>query len=132
MPIPTSGGGQTIQNLNTLKIKFPVPANSTFVSASVAGGSNIGSGTPSVAQAGGFITLTVPGPLAAGSTATLPTVSVILKAGASGQNVQTILAGNSYTNPGITFNVKISLFGLTIPTNCFVNPSPVFSTTPIV
>jgi dehydratase len=132
MTIPTSAGGQTIVNINTVKIKFPVPANSAFVSATLTGGSNIGSGTPTVAMSGGVITMTVPGPPAAGSVATLPTVTVNLTAtGAPGSTVKTILAGSSYSNPGITFNVKISLFSLTVATNCFVNPSPVFSSTPI-
>src|SRR5205823_2291501 len=108
MPIPTTGGGQQIQNLNQLKIKFPVPAGSSFVSATLSGGSNIGSGTPTVTQASGVVTLTVPGPLAAGTTATLPSATVTMKAtGASGTVLNTILFGNSYTNPGITFNVQI-------------------------
>ena len=132
MVIPTSAGGQDIQNLTQVKIKIPVPAGSAFSAASLSGGSNIGSGTPSIAQSGGFVTLTVPGPLATGSTAILPTVNLSLVAsGVVGTQLNTILAGNSYANPGITFTVKIVLFGVTVPTSCFVNPSPTFSTTTI-
>lgn len=129
--VPSSASGQTIQNLNAVVVKFPVPAGSSFVSASVSGGSNLGSGTPTVANNSGVITLTVPGNLAGGSTAVLPTVTVNLTAtGAAPAQIKTILAGSSYSNPGITFNAKISLGN--VPTKCFVNPSPVFSTTDIV
>ena len=132
MVIPTSAGGQTIVNLNQVKIKIPVPTGSTFVSATLSGAANVGSGTPTVAQASGIITLTVPGNLNAGTTATLPTITLTLNAtGAVGTQIQTILAGNSYANPGITFNVLIQLFSITVPTTCYVTPSPVFSSTPI-
>jgi len=132
MPIPSSAGGQTIQNLSNVRIRIPVPAGSTFASATLSGGSNLGSGTPTVTQSAGVITLTVPGPLAAGTTAVLPTVNVNLQAsGSTGTVLNAILAGNSYANPGITFTVKIVLFGLSVSTNCFVSPSPVFATTTI-
>jgi len=132
MPIPTSGGGQTIQNLTNVKIKVPVPAGASFVSASLVGGSNLGSGTPTVTHSAGIVTLTIPGPLAAGTTAVLPTVKVNVQAtGSPGTALNVILAGTSYANPGITFTVKIVLFGLSVPTNCYVNPSPVFATTTI-
>lgn len=132
MVIPTTGGGQSIQYLSQVKIRIPVPTGTSFVSATLSGASNVGTGTPTVAQSGGVITLTVPGNLTAGTTATLPKITLTLKAtGGVGTQINTILAGTSYADPGITFNVKIDLFGLTVATNCFVNPSPVFSTTPI-
>jgi len=133
MTIPTSASGYTLNNINTVKIRFPVPTGSTFVSATLSGASNVGSGTPTVAQSGGVITLTVPGNLNAGTVATLPTVTLTLKAtGAVGTSINTILAGNSYANPGITFTVRVAvLFGIDVPTNCYVSPSPVFSSTPI-
>jgi len=133
MTIPTTGGGQTIQNINTLKIKFPVPANSTYVSATLSGGSNLGTGTPTVSQASGVITLSVPGNLAPGTSAVLPTISVTLKAsGPVASTIKTILAGNSFTNPGITFNTQVQvIFVIQAAVSCFVTPSPVFSTTNI-
>ncbi len=57
-----------IRNLNTVRVRFTVPAGATFVSATLSGGSNLGTGAPSVAHSGGIVTLSVPGQLAPGTT----------------------------------------------------------------
>ncbi|MFZ4433307.1 MAG: cyclodehydratase [Microthrixaceae bacterium] len=134
--VPTTGGGYPIQNLNTIKVRFDVPAGATFVSASLNGGSNLGAGTPTVALSGTQVVLSIPGNLAPGTTATLPTVTATFTAsGAVGTTLGWKLAGTSYSNPGISFTARVGsvpLFGsINVPTNCYASPNPVLGTTTI-
>ncbi|MBU6216091.1 MAG: cyclodehydratase, partial [Acidobacteria bacterium] len=134
--VPTTGGGYPIQNLNTIKVRFDVPAGATFVSASLSGGSNLGSGTPSVALSGTQVVLSIPGNLAPGSTATLPTVTATFTAsGAPAATIPWKLAGTSYANPGISFTARVGsvpfLGTINVPTTCYASPNPVLGTTTI-
>jgi dehydratase len=134
MQIPTEAGGFSVNNLHDLLLKVPVPANSTFVSATLTGGSGIGNGTPVVAEVGGVVNVTIPGPIAGGSTMQLPALHLNLTAsGAAGSTVETKLAGTSYDDSALTFtaNVKAGFFNIDVPTSCFANPSPVFTTSTI-
>ena len=130
--VPSSVGGNQVKNINTFALKIPIPANSTFVSADLAGGSGLGPTPPTIDVANNVATLSFPGPIAGGSTFKLPTVTAHLTAGQSG-TIVTKLAGTSYSDPGLTFNaVASSIIGdVTAPTSCFPNPSPVFTTTTI-
>src|SRR6266568_2288327 len=76
--VPTSASGYTVKSINGIKLEVPVPSNATYDSASLAGGSNYGSGTPSVSEASGVITISIPGPISAGTTFTLPTLTLNL------------------------------------------------------
>jgi dehydratase len=132
--VPSDAGGKKVNNLRNLALKFPVPANSTYQSATLTGGSNIGSGTPTVSQAGNVVTVTVPGPLAAGSTIQLPVLHLNLTAaGEPNTTIDTRLAGSGYTDPALTFtaNVKVAFFSVDVPASCFANPSPTFTSTTI-
>ncbi|MCO5318000.1 MAG: hypothetical protein M9942_06125 [Microthrixaceae bacterium] len=131
--IPTTGGGFNISYLRDLKVRFDVPAGSTFVGATVSGGSNLGSGTPSVSSSGGQIVLTVPGQLAPGTTAVLPTVTATLQAtGASGTQIQARMSGSGYSDPAITFTARVAvLFGIDANTSCYAPVNPVLATTDI-
>lgn len=133
--VPTTGGGYPIRNLNTVRVRFTVPAGATFVSATLSGGSNLGTGAPSVAHSGGIVTLSVPGQLAPGTTAVLPTVTVTLNAsGAPGTVLDARFAGNSYDNPSIQFTavVGVPLLGnISGTTRCFSPLNPVVATTTI-
>jgi dehydratase len=134
MTVPATAGGNTINNLRNLALKVPVPAGSTYQSAALTGGSNLGSGTPTVSQADNVVTVTVPGPLAAGSTYQLPALHLTLTAsGAPDTTIDTQVAGASYDNPGLTLtaNVKAAFFSIDVPTSCFANPSPIFTSTKI-
>jgi dehydratase len=130
--VPGEVSGNTVKNINTFALKFPIPANSTYVSADLAGGSGLGDTAPTIAVAGGVATLSFPGPIAGGATFELPTVTAHLTAGASG-TIETKLSGTSYSDPGLTFKaVAGTIIGdVTAPTACFPNPSPVFTTTTI-
>lgn len=134
--VPTTGGGYPIKRLTSLKIRFQVPAGASFVSAALSGGSNLGNGTPTVAASGNVVTLTVPGNLAPGTTAVLPTVTATLKAtGPAGTVLPAQLSGTGYADPAITFTATVSgPFGIEIsaPTNCYAPANPVLATTTVV
>jgi dehydratase len=134
MAVPATAGGYTVNKLTNVTLKVPVPANSTYVSATLDGGSNIGTATPTVSEADNVVTVTVPGPLAGGSTVQLPALHMTLTAsGDAGSSIQTTLAGTSYTDPGLTFtaNVKVTFLNVDVPATCYGNPAPIFTTTTI-
>jgi dehydratase len=133
--VPTEGGGYPIRNLNTVRVRFNVPTGATFVSASLSGGSNLGTGTPTVTQASGVVTLSVPGQLAPGTTAVLPTVTVTLNAsGAPGTVLNAQFSGSSYDSPSIQFNAVVGvpiLGNITGTTKCYSPANPVVASTTI-
>jgi dehydratase len=128
--IPASVNGYTVRRVHTMALKVPIPANSTYVSATLSGGANVG--TTNISVANGIATITASGPIAGGSTFELPTVTANLTAGASG-TIQTKLYGTSYSDPGLTFTAVVgSFFGdINVPTKCYPNPNPVITTTTI-
>lgn len=127
----TSSG--TVTQLSNLVSKVQVPANSTLVSQSIAGWANVGAGTPSSSVSGSTITVTVPGPIAANTTATLPTLTMVLKAtGAAGSRIDAKIAGTSTSSPGLTFGVKVTgtIVGTLNPTfSCYPSPNPTLHST---
>jgi dehydratase len=133
--VPTEGGGYPIRNLNTVKVRFAVPAGATYVAASLSGGSNLGAGTPTVSQSGGIVTLSVPGQLAPGTTAVLPTVTVTLNAsGAPGTVLNARFSGASYDDPAIQFTAVVGvpfLGNISGTTKCFSPTNPIVATTTI-
>jgi dehydratase len=120
--VPTSASGYTVKSINGIKLKVPVPTNSTYDSASLAGGSNYGSGKPSVSEASNVITISIPGPINAGTTFTLPTLTLKLTSGASG-TITSSLSGTSYSNPGLTFTAVISVIGISVNASAVGYPS---------
>lgn len=130
--VPTSVNGFTVRRVHTMALKLPVPANSTYVSASLSGGSNVG--TTSLSHANGVLTLTASGPMAGGATFELPTVTIRLTAGAAGTSIQTRMYGTSHSDPGLTFTAAVASFlgESSVPTRCFPNPNPVVTTTSVV
>jgi dehydratase len=133
--VPTSGGGYSIGSLTNLKVSLAVPAGATFVGATLSGGSNLGGGTPTVSQSGGKVTLTVPGPLAPGTTAVLPKLDITFQAtGGPGTLIESKFAGTSYSNPGLTFTVAVTgtpIGTITATSNCYAQPNPVLATTEV-
>lgn len=129
--VPTSASGYTISQINSIQLLVPVPTNSTYGSATLSGGSNLG-GTPTLSEANGVMTVSVPGPVSGGATFTLPTLTINVTAGSSG-TITTQLAGTSYSNPGLTFTAVISVLGIPVnaPTNGYPNPNPALATTTI-
>ncbi|CRK55529.1 putative cyclase-dehydratase [Alloactinosynnema sp. L-07] len=128
--IPGSVNGYTVRRVHTMALKVPIPANSTYVSATLSGGSNVG--TTNISVANGIATVTATGPISGGATFELPTVTANLTAGPSG-TIQTKLYGTGYTNPGLTFTAVVRSFlgDINVPTKCYPNPNPVITTTTI-
>lgn len=120
--VPTSADGYTVKQIKGIKLEVPVPANSTYDSASLAGGSNYGSGTPSVSEASGVITISIPGPISAGTTFTLPTLTLNLTSGSSG-TITSSLSGTSYSSPGLTFTAVLSVIGISVNASAVGYPS---------
>jgi dehydratase len=134
MTVPTEAGGYAVNKLTNLRLQVPVPQGSTFQSATLTGGSNLGTGVPTATQADNVVTVTVPGPIAGGATFQLPALHLGLAAtGAAGTTIDTRVAGTSYADPGLTFaaNVQVGFFAIDVPTSCFGNPSPVLTSTTI-
>lgn len=131
--VPTSASGYSIQHIQNIDLKIPVPSDSTYVSSSLSGGSDFGGGTPSVSESSGVVNIAIPGPIAAGQTFTLPTLTLDLTAGASGGTVTSTLAGTSYSDPGLTFTAVISVlfFSVNAATVGYPTSSPALTTTTI-
>ncbi|MFC7343312.1 cyclase [Saccharopolyspora griseoalba] len=130
--VPGEVNGNTVEEVRDFDLKIPVPANSTYVSADLEGGSNLGENPPTFTVDGGVATLHFDGPIAGGSEFELPTVTVHLTAGDSGA-IESKLAGTSYDDPGLTFTAVVSsLVGdVDVPSACYPNPNPVLTTTTI-
>lgn len=131
--VPTSADGYTVSQIQGIALKIPVPADSTYDSATLAGGSGYGSGKPTVSEASGLVTINVPGPIKSGTTFTLPTLTLNLTAGAAGSSIATTLSGTSYASPGLTFTAVLSVFGFSIDATAagYPSPDPTLTTTTI-
>jgi len=137
MSVPTSGGGYPISWIANVNYRFAIPAGTTFVGANLSGGSNLGTGTPSVAVTGGKLVLSVPGQLAAGTTANFPKITATFQVtGSAGSAIQTQYAGTSYGDPALTFQTRVNniplLGSVTSTSNCYAQTNPILSTTGIV
>jgi PKD repeat protein len=134
MSVPTSGEGYPISWVANVYIRFGIPAGTSFVSATLSGGANLGSGTPTVAQSGGKIVLSVPGQLSPGISAVFPKITVTLQAtGASGSTATLKYAGTSYGDPSMSFQTRVTnvpvLGSVVSSSNCFPDsPNPVLGT----
>lgn len=124
--VPSSASGFTVTSISNLKMIFPTPANSTLVSATASGGSVAGTVTTS----GGNVVLTVPGPIAGGTSFTPPAVTINVTAGTPGTPITSKYAGTSYTNPGMTMTTNVQWVG-GVATACYPNPSPTLTTTTV-
>jgi dehydratase len=129
--IPASAGGYTIKSVKDFSLVVPIPANSTYVSATLSGGSGLNS-TPTISKVGDTLVTTVPGPINGGATFQLPALTLNLTAGSAG-TITSTLAGTSYTDPGLRFTATISVVGFPIdaPTACYPSPAPTLTSTTV-
>ncbi|WP_246843427.1 cyclase [Allokutzneria sp. NRRL B-24872] len=129
--IPGAINGVKVREVKNFKLSVPVPANSTFVSVALSGGSGVG--TPTITQEGGTMVVTLAGPLKGGATIEIPTITVKLKAGASG-TIESKLGGTGFDKPGLTFVGTAEMGPLPIDAKvaCYPNPNPALTTTKIV
>ena len=130
--LPTEVKGFKLQEVRDLTLRVPVPANSSYVSARLTGGSGLNS-TPSVQLEGNVVVVKVAGPIPGGASYQLPTLSVRLKSGRPGTTIETKLKGTSYDDPGLTLQAKIKwkFLTTTAPVACYPNPNPALTRTAV-
>lgn len=122
--VPSEVNGYKVNQVQGTDLRFPVPANSTFVSADLQGGSGIGP-NPTVKAEGNMITVHMDGPIKGGAPFEVPTINLHLKAGQSGA-VETKLQGTSFNA-----SVSSALGDVNVPTKCVPKPNPALATTAI-
>lgn len=124
---PTDGG--TVTETSQIKWRVAIPAGTTLNSQAISGWANVGAGTPTSTAMSTYVEVSVPGPIPADTTATLPTLTLNLKAtGTLGTTIQQKIHGTSYAAYGLSLRSKLTAvpFVNTLnPTlNCYPNPSP--------
>ncbi|WP_246843428.1 hypothetical protein, partial [Allokutzneria sp. NRRL B-24872] len=126
--VPAKVGDYTLKEVKNFALKVPVPANSTYVSSSLSGGSGVGEAT--VTHENGTLVLRLSGTLAGGADFELPTMTVNLKAGGSG-TIESKLGGTSFTDPGLNFvaTAQTIIGAIDAPTACYPDPNPALTTT---
>jgi hypothetical protein len=125
--VPLTQQGFNLLNMSNFVNRFSLPANATVVTASYVPGVNTGVGTPTVTDGGTYVQLTTPGPLAPGTTATLPSIVLDMQAtGLSGETIDFDLPGTGYGDWDYSFNVSVETVGI-VANRCFVDPSPVLA-----
>lgn len=129
--VPAEASGYRVREIKNLALKIPVPANSTYRSATLQGGSGLNS-TPTVTLEGSTLVLKLAGPLKGGANFELPTLTINLTAGASGA-ITSKLGGTSYSDAGLTFTAVViaGFFPVDAPATGYPDPSPALTTTTI-
>lgn len=133
--VPKSEAGAVISQLSDMTITFEVTGPVVVTAAAASGGSNLGGHPGAVSVRGNRVSLTVPGPLAAGSTATLPAVTTDITAHGRGTS-GIYLAGTSYRDPGVTVTAAIPnptqhKPPTSIGSTCYPVPAPELASTRI-
>jgi dehydratase len=128
--LPSEVKGFKLQEVRDLALRIPIPANTSYVSAKLSGGSGLNS-TPSVQLDGNTAVVKVAGPIPGGASYQLPTLSVRLKSGRAGTTIETKLKGTSYDDPGLTLQAKIKwkFLSTTAPVACYPDPNPALTST---
>jgi dehydratase len=129
LTVPSVVSGFPLDGISNIVMTIAAPTNSTLVSASGFGGSVGGN----VGASNGVVTLTVPGPIAGGTTYTPPAESINVTAGSAGKAIQTRYAGTSYSRPGMTLTINLQgpVGPVSIPTVCYASPNPTLTSTTI-
>ncbi|WP_158853558.1 cyclase [Saccharothrix deserti] len=130
--VPSETGGYQVREIKNLSLRVPVPANSTYRSATLSGGSGLGGTQPTVALEGSTVVLKLAGPIKGGAAFELPTLTLNLTAGSSG-TITAKLGGTSYGDPGLSFTAVVLALGFPVnaPSNGYPDPNPVLATTAI-
>lgn len=128
--LPGEVKGFKLREVRDLTLRVPIPANSSYVSATLTGGSGLNS-TPTVHLEHGVAIVKVAGPIPGGSDYQLPSLSVRLKSGRAGTVIETRLKGTSYDDPGLTLQARIKWKFVTItsPVACYPDPNPALTRT---
>jgi dehydratase len=129
--VPTTSLGFPITEARDFRLVFPVPANSTLVSASLSGGEGLGA-EPVLTVEGDTVVATLDSSLAGGASYTLPTLTMELTAAQEG-TIDVVMGGTSYTDPGLSMTIVVDVLGtpLEAATACYPSPNPVLASTTI-
>ncbi|MFG1627323.1 hypothetical protein [Kribbella sp. NPDC049227] len=130
--LPGEVKGFKLQEVRELSLRVPIPANSSYVSSRLTGGSGLNS-TPTVQLDGRAAVVKVPGPISGGANYQLPTLAVRLQAGSAGTVIETRLKGTSYDDPGLTLQARIKwkFLSITAPVACYPDPNPALTHTEV-
>jgi dehydratase len=120
--LPGEVKGFKVKEVRDLSLRVPIPTNSRYVSATLSGGSGLGS-SPSVEATNGVVTIKVAGPIPGGAGYQLPSLTVRLRAGRSGA-IETRLQGTSFDNPGLNLRATIKWKFVTIKSAVACYPDP--------
>lgn len=128
--LPGEVKGFKLKEVRDLSLQVPIPANSSYVSAKLTGGSGLNS-TPTLHLERGVAVIKVAGPIPGGAGYQLPSLSVRLKSGRRGAVIETKLKGTSHDDPGLTLQAKIKwkFVTTTAPVSCFPDPNPALTRT---
>jgi dehydratase len=129
--LPGEVKGFKLKEVRDLSLRIPIPGNSSYVGASLSGGSGLGS-TPTLEVANGVATIRVAGPISGGAGYHLPSLKVKLRAGRSGV-IETKLQGSSFDNPGLNLQaaIKWKFVIIKAPVACYPDPNPALTRTEI-
>ncbi|MEV6104770.1 hypothetical protein AB0M28_08635 [Streptomyces sp. NPDC051940] len=119
--VPSELNGVPVIEIQDYALTLRVSGPATVSNATISGGSNLGTGTPSITRNGNDVTVNVPGPLAPGSIVELPTVNFTLRAGTTTGTITTSLTGSGYDDPGIrvTGVMEQGADPLVAPASCY-------------
>jgi len=149
LTVPTTFQGDAVTSESGISVVLPVPAGATFVSASLAGGSGVGSGagvserTDPESPSGQDVVETVPGPIGSGQAFTLPSVELTVQAtrtvgttiSPALLDVPPVTGARASTDPVFSDQLQVTVAGTpaTVRTGCWpTSPPPALSTTTVV
>lgn len=129
--VPANAGNYPVNYIKDIALTVPTPTNSSYVSAALSGGRNLG-GKPSVSSDANTTVVHTPGPINGGSQFQLPTLTLKLTAGGPGR-IESRVGGTGYSDPGLTFtaNVHASFFDVDVPVSCYPSPNPTLTVTTV-
>ncbi|MHB1880185.1 MAG: Ig-like domain-containing protein [Acidimicrobiales bacterium] len=152
--VPTTALSNPVTSEGSIRLALPLPAGANYQSATLSGGANVGSGATvtevsDVASPSGVdVVETVPGPIAAGQTFTLPTLDLTVTASSvvgtnitsSLLDVQPVGTATSSTDPVLSSVLQTTVTSGTTTTTVPVtdtcwpaaSPAPALSTTAVV
>ncbi|MHB8220912.1 MAG: hypothetical protein ACYDHU_11435 [Acidimicrobiales bacterium] len=145
--VPTVFQGDAVTSESAISVVIPVPAGATFVSASLSGGSGIGATVTERADpkspSGVDVVESVPGPISAGQSFTLPTIELTVQAtrtlgttiAPALLDVPPVTGSQASTDPVLSDQLQVTVAGTpsTVTTGCWpTSPPPAFSSTTVV
>jgi dehydratase len=125
--VPTLGG--SLKELKDITLKVPFPTSSTYRSSSLSGGFGLGHVT--LRESDQALIITATGPVPGGADYQLPTLKITVTANDRG-DIQSILGGTSFDDPGLTFTAVARLDAdADVATSCYPDRNLILTSTTI-